>query len=120
MENTNSVLTRQRGGFLTAYLVLGMIINPLLVFFYYFTLLSAVGSYSGLIIILMLMAFATTTCVAAMWYWQKWGAIGYLLLGFISVVLNLFIVGPSSYVLAAIGGLILAWLLFQNKWKYFE
>jgi hypothetical protein len=113
----------ERGGCLTAFLVLMLIVNPLvgLVYFLAGDALSAVTrGHDWARPVLGLMCFVNVACAIGVWRFKRWGVYGYVAMAAFGLVINLTLgVGVGSIVGAFIGPAILV-ALVRPLWSRFS
>lgn len=119
--STTYPTVRERGGCLTAWLVLASVANPAVGLFYLanFARMSRVLP-GGIVVALVVAAIINTIFVVGIWQWQKWGVQGLLTLGVIAFFFNLATIGLTPATLGGLFGLGLVWFLVKDKWDQFE
>ncbi|MEP7284468.1 MAG: hypothetical protein ABI947_01710 [Chloroflexota bacterium] len=114
---------RERGGCLTAWLLLASLANPAGVLYYLLNgngLTRVLHLGSWVIPTFTLIGVLITICVVGIWQWKKWGVQGFLILGTITFFLNLFTLGLSAGTIGGLLGMGTVWYLVHNKWEQFE
>lgn len=114
---------RNRGGCLTAFLVLMMIVNPLTALFY---LLGgeqahrAIPQAPGWVIpVLGVACLGNLACAIAVWSWKKWGMYGFLGISALGFGVNLF-AGLGAGALTGLIGPALLLALVYPQWNSME
>lgn len=116
--------TMERGGCLTAFLVLALIANPITGLSY---LLGGEMVRRGMpgmpewaLPVLGVLSFVQFAFILGIWRWKKWGVIGALALAPVTLILNFSIgVPPGTAILGMVGPLILFFLV-KPRWPAFR
>ena len=115
--------SRERGGCLTAWLILVLIANALIAF-YYLTSTSAlqqVYPVSSVVFLLLAVIGAVNVVSAiALWTWHKWGFYLFAITSVITLVINIGIGLPIVSSLSGLIGVGILWYLLSKKWSAFE
>jgi hypothetical protein len=113
---------QERGGCLTIWLVLLIIVNPLLGLYYLGNgsqLSSLLHLPSWTMPVLVIFAVINTVCAVGIWMWKKWGAFGFIGSGIIVFFVNLATLGLNASSIGGVVGIALMWYLLQNRWQMF-
>lgn len=114
---------RKRGGCLTAFLVLMLILNPLTGLYYLFagsTVRQSLPSMPGWVIpVLGLFALANFVFALGTWNWKKWGVYGFAASSLVIFVVNVIAIGFVPALLGLVGLVILAFLV-RPVWNQME
>jgi len=114
--------TKERGGWLTAALII-IIIRNLLAAIWIFTIARNDGVTTGtaVTILLVLASLADAIAGVAMWYWKKWGLYLFAISTVAGIILHTIVLGPFVIFYDIVGPAILAYILTgQNKYHLFE
>lgn len=114
----------ERGGCLTAFLVLMMIANPLVGLFY---ILGGDLLRRGMpdaprwaLPVLAVGAFVQFACAIGIWSWRRWGVYGSCAMALVALVVNFAIgLAPQSAIMGLLGPIILV-LLVKPRWAHFR
>jgi hypothetical protein len=113
----------ERGGCLTAWLVVVMLANAGLAFYYLtsvdtFTNLPGLNISPAAIMFLALLGAVNVAAAVGIWMWKKWGF--YLFGGSAAVatVVNLLSGIPIFNALTGLIGIAILWWLIRDKWQY--
>lgn len=113
----------QRGGCLTAYLVLAMIVNPLVgvVYLFFSDAVSegAPGIKPVAIAPLGVMSLANTWAAIALWRWQRAGLYIFAATTAIALAINL-ASGLGVTSVTGVIGLAILWALVRPQWQHFK
>lgn len=114
---------KQRGGCLTAWIMLVLIANPLVAIFYLLSgneLARSLPGFPGWAIPgLIVIAVANTVFAVGTWIWKRWGVYGFAASAVITFAVNLFagLGGPSFGAFVPIA---ILWALVRNIWQQFD
>lgn len=115
--------SRERGGCLTAWLILVLIANALIAF-YYLTSTSALQQVYPVssVIFLLLAAIGAVNVVSAigLWTWHKWGFYLFAITSVITLVINISIELPILSSLSGLIGVAILWFLLRSRWQAFD
>jgi hypothetical protein len=115
---------RQRGGCLTAWLAVVIIINPLVSLNYLATGSNLKDTYphrpGWAIPVLILAGFANCIFGIAVWKWQKWGVYGFVAVSLLAFVVNVASGIPIILALFGFVGLAILAYLVRNVWDQME
>lgn len=115
-------IKKERGGWLTAALVL-IIIRNSVVAIWIFTLGKNDNLTTGAVMTALLVLVALSDVIAGigMWYWKKWGLYLFGISTVAGIALHTLVLGPFVVFHDVIGPAILAYILStQDKYRYFE
>ncbi len=115
-------IVKERGGWLTAALVL-IIIRNSVVAIWIFTLGRNDGVSTGPIItaLLVLVSLADVISGIAMWNWKKWGLYLFGISTIVGIAVHTVVLGPFVAFHDIMGPAILAYILSMgNKYRFFE
>lgn len=128
-EDKPNQMQPERGGCLTAFLILGFIGNllaiPLILFAQSAIADSPYASDAGLalspifLFLIFILSVAGIACIWGLWNWKRWGYNGTIALYVIGAVVNFVSAGFSSIVSSFIGLGILVYLM-KDKTQYLE
>lgn len=115
--------SRERGGCLTAWLVVVLITNALIAF-YYLTSTSAMQQVyptisSGVFLLLAVIGAVNVASAIGLWTWHKWGFYLFVATSIITLVINIGIGLPILSSLAGLIGVGILWYLLHKKWNAF-
>ncbi len=114
---------KQRGGCLTAWIILAMIANPLVAIFYLFSgsqLTKSLPGFPGWAIpVLVVIAIANTVFAVGIWMWKRWGVYGFAASAVITLVVNL-VAGLGGTSFTGLIAIAILWWLVRNMWQQFE
>jgi len=114
---------RRRGFWLSAFLILMFVTNPLAAF-YYFTAPEAIvllypNASVGLIYLLGVICVFNLVLAALIWAWRRVGVYGFYLVIAVAFAINLYIdVGLAGSLTGLIGGIIV-FFTTRKRWQYF-
>jgi hypothetical protein len=115
---------KQRGGCLTAFLVLMFIANPITALFYLFgTEILHKGLPNApewMFPVLAVLASAQLVCAIGMWTWRKWGVYGSFTLAALGFVINLAMGINPMQAFMGLGGPIILAVLIKPIWRGFR
>ena len=113
----------KRGGCLTAFLVLMLVVNPLTGIYYLLaggTIREAVPTLPVWTVPLLgVMALANFAFALAAWRWRKWGVYGFAASALVAFVINSTYLGIASAA-AGLLGLVILLLLVRPAWSRFS
>jgi hypothetical protein len=113
----------ERGGCLTAWIVVALIANALLAFYYLTSSAAMQAVYPSAPgwAFIGLAALGVINAVGAigLWMWKRWGFYVYAGVAAITLVVNLIIGVPITYALTGLIGLGILWWLVKDKWAAF-
>jgi hypothetical protein len=113
---------KERGGWLTAALVL-IIIRNTVVAIWIFTLGKNDNVTTGTLMTALLVLVALTDVISGigMWYWKKWGLYLFGISTIVGIVLHTLVLGPFVIFHDVVGPAILGYIMTsQNKYRFFE
>ena len=114
---------RDRGGCLTAFLVLMMIANPLVGLMYVVTgdtIKRTLHAPDWAIPVLTIASLVNFACAVGIWKWKKWGVFGAVAMAAIGLVVNFTIgIQPMQAIFGLVGPAILI-ALVSKLWKKFD
>ena len=121
MAKKKPPIKKQRGGWLTAWLVL-MMIHGIFAAFLVLYLREQKSGASPMWVLLVLFALAVAHIVAALaiWEWKRWGLIAYAAATIVSMVVGLILTGTQLWVFHEIIPLAILGYLVKDKLKAFE
>ena len=114
---------RNRGGCLTVFLVLMLVLNPLTALYYLFSgeaLRQAVPSIpTWALLMLAIGGIANFIFALGVWQWKKWGVYGFAGTSLIVFVINLIVIGlgPALFGLVGLGLLV---FLLRDHWSHMD
>ena len=113
--------TRERGGWLSAWLILIGIQSVV----YSFLILYLRGQRSDpspawVLLVLIALSLANIVAIIAIWKWKKWGLQLYAVLTAIGIAVGLMLTGSQLVVFHDIIFLVILGFLVKDKWSYFE
>ena len=114
---------RERGGCLTAFLGLALVVNPLLGVFYLLggsRVAAAIPGFPAWVIpILGVLCLLNFVFMLGIWNWKKWGVYGFLGASAIAFFINVSTLGLGQSLSSLIGVGILI-ILLRDVWARFE
>ena len=114
---------KQRGGCLTAMLVLMMIANPLVALLYLLSgdaISRALHAPSWAVPLLGILSITNFFCALGIWRFKKWGVYGALAMAALGLVINFTIgVSPGQSLMGLIGPGLLV-VLVKPRWESFD
>ena len=114
---------RDRGGCLTAFLVLMMIANPLVGLMYLVTgdaIRRSLHAPDWAIPVLTIASLVNFACAIGIWKWKKWGVYGAVAMAGLGLVVNFTIgIQPMQAIIGLVGPAILI-ALVSKLWKEFD
>lgn len=114
MSSTTPV-ERKRGGCLTAFLILALVVNPLLGLYYLVqgaTISQMLPNVPTWIIpVLGVLSLVNFGFIIAIWRWKKWGVYGFVGLTAIVLVINLLTIGITAIPAGVLSLAVLGFLL---------
>jgi hypothetical protein len=121
MAKKKPPIKKQRGGWLTAWIVL-MMIHGIFAAFLVLYLREQKGGASPVWVLLVLFALATAHVIAALaiWEWKRWGLIVYAAAIVVSMVVGLILTGTQLWVFHEILPLAILGYLIKDKMNAFE
>jgi hypothetical protein len=120
----SSTATRERSGCLTAWLILMLIANSGLAFYYltsgndlarFFT-----NASPTVFIILAVLGAVNVASAIALWRWKKWGFYLFIGTAILSIIINLSLGIPLFNSLLGLVGVGILWYLLNKQWDQFE
>ncbi|MEO8396929.1 MAG: hypothetical protein ABI700_28295 [Chloroflexota bacterium] len=116
--------SQERGGCLTAWIIVALIANALLAF-YYLTSSAALQQVYPTIspaIFLLLAAVGVVNVISAigLWTWHKWGFYLFAATSVVTLVINIGIGLPIVSALLGLVGVGILWYLLRKRWQAFE
>ena len=118
-----SMQTQERGGCLTAWLIVVLIANALIAFYYLTSGAAMQQVYPSIspAIFLFLAVIGVVNIVSAigLWTWHKWGFYLFAATSVITLVINIGIGLPVVSSLTGLIGVAILWYLLRNKWQAF-
>lgn len=119
MAKKNNTTPRERGCWLSGWLIL-MILHGVLssALIYYQATLPGANS-PGWLGVLFLVAIADIVAAIAIWYWQRWGLILYAIATVVSIAVGLILTRTQLWVFHEIIPLAILGYLVKDKWAYF-
>lgn len=119
MAKKNNTAPRERGCWLSGWLIL-MILHGVLssALIYYQAKLPGANS-PGWLGVLFLVAIADIVAAIAIWYWQRWGLILYAIATVVSIAVGLILTRTQLWVFHEIIPLAILGYLVKDKWAYF-
>lgn len=127
LENENveeSGTEKKRGFWLSAFLILMFIANPLTAFLYFSNPEAIVNTLPnatvGLIYFLGTMTLVNIVLAISIWKWKKWGVYGFFVIVAIAFVTNIHMgVGILGALTGLLGGVII-YITTKNRWQHFS
>lgn len=116
-------VSKERGGCLSVWLALLIIVNPLLGFYYLGNaraLSSLLHLPSWVLPVLAIFSVINTVCVIGIWLWKKWGVFGFLGASIILFFINLGTLGLGAGTIGGAIGFGLMWYLLSQRWEMFD
>jgi len=126
MENTEVEavgIEKKRGFWLSAFLVLMFIANPLTSFTYFSNPDLIVSSFpkatTEIIYFMGFMAIVNLFLAIAIWRWVKWGVYGFYISISIAFVINMYLEIGMLGALAGLLGGVLIYFTTKKRWQHF-
>ncbi|MCB0384414.1 MAG: hypothetical protein KDD43_03405 [Bdellovibrionales bacterium] len=114
----------KRGGWLTAFLILMFIANPLTAIGYFLFPSALVAAFpkatEGMVIGLGMMATLNTVFAAGIWFWKKWGVYGFYASAGVALLVNLYIGLSLFQSITGLLGPVIIYLLTRSRWARFK
>lgn len=122
--NASAPNEKKRGFWLTAFLVLMFIANPLTSIMYltnpeiYVTLIP--GMTVGLIYTMGVMALMNVVFAVGIWTWKKWGVFGFY--GSAAIAFGINIIAGLGVLASSLGliGVLIIFLTTRSRWQHFS
>jgi hypothetical protein len=115
--------SRERGGCLTAWIVVVAIANAVTAFQYITggnQLAQAIpGASGGVFILLAVLALVNVAAAVALWYWKRLGFYAFIGTSIAALVINLALGVPPLLSLVGLVGVGLLWYLLKDRWEQF-
>jgi len=123
-EQTERTLEKKRGFWLTLFLVLMFIVNPLTAFTYFtnpeMVLQASPSMTVGMLYFLGVVAMVNVIIAAGIWMWQKWAVFGFFAIAAIAFCINLYIgIGIIPSLTGLIGPIII-YFTTKKRWEHFS
>lgn len=124
LESTEYNDQKKRGFWLTAFLVLMFVANPLTAITYIFradAILPAFpGMGVGLVYFLGALAVVNFILAIGIWNWKKWGVYGFYISVVIAFAINIYIgLGIAASAMGLLGA-VLVFFTSKKRWPYFS
>lgn len=123
VESTGLDVEKKRGFWLTGFLVLMFIANPLTAFSYFSNpeaiMIYMPGATAPVMMVLGVLAVLNFVVAVGMWLWKRWGVYGYYASVVVAFLINIYIGLGYMSVLGFLGVLII-YLLTRKRWQYFS
>jgi hypothetical protein len=123
-EMTQPQPEKARGGCLTAFLIVMLILNPLVAIYYLVagdSLATVVPGFTpGMMILFALLGFANLAFALAVWRWKRWGVYGFGVSAIAAFIANMAIGLPITSALGGLVGLIIMVALVSRIWDQME
>ena len=120
MVNTQA---QERGGCLTAWLIVVLIANALIAFYYLTSSAALQQVYPGVssVVFLLLAVIGVVNIASAigLWTWHKWGFYLFAVTSVVTLAINISIGLPVISSLTGLIGVAILWYLLRNKWQAF-
>ena len=123
-EQAERKAEKKRGFWLTLFLVLMFIVNPLTAFTYFtkpeMVLQASPEMTVGTLYLLGVFATINVAIAAGIWMWKKWAVFGFFAIAAIAFCINLYIgigIVPS---LTGLIGPVIIYLTTKSRWQYFS
>jgi len=118
-----AIQSRERGGCLTAWLILVLIANALVAFSYIATAPGLQQTYptipTTLFLVLGIIGALNVVSAIGLWTWHKWGFYLYAASSIVTFVINVAIGLPILSSLIGLLGVAILWYLLHKKWEAF-
>ena len=115
--------SRERGGCLTAWLIVVLIANALIAFYYLTSTPALQQVYptisSAVFLLLALIGALNIVSAIGLWTWHKWGFYLFAITSVITLVINIGIGLPIVSSLTGLIGVAILWYLLRKKWQAF-
>ncbi|QYK12312.1 hypothetical protein K0I63_16445 [Shewanella rhizosphaerae] len=123
-ETSEQITEKQRGFWLSAFLVLMFIANPLTAITYFANPQAITEIYpsasTGILYFLGLMSLVNVVLAVMIWRWQKLGVYGFYCVIAIGFVINLYIgIGVMGSLTGLLGG-VLVFVTTKKRWEHFS
>ena len=115
--------TRSRGGCLTAFLIVMMIVNPLVAIMYLATgsaIQRSLDAPSWAIPVLGIFCIVNFVAAIALWRWKKWGFYAFVVSSLVALVINIMIGLPLYQVVFGPIGVVILYALLHKIWDQLE
>ncbi|WP_370979565.1 hypothetical protein [Agaribacterium sp. ZY112] len=115
---------KQRGFWLSAFLLLMMLTNPLTALSYFvfpeFMSLLSDNFVVSIVYVMGILALLNTAFAIAMWNWKKLGVYGFYATSAVACVINLYVgLGVFGSLIGLIGPAVV-WLTTRSRWQHFS
>lgn len=110
---------KERGGWLTGWLVLMLVHGILSLFLIYYVYNQGGGNSPIWLIVLLIAAIAVVVATVGIWYWQRWGLILYAIAIGVSIAVGLILTRSQLWVFHEIIPLAILGYLIKDKWAAF-
>ena len=115
------VNTKKRSGWLTAFLILMLIVNPLAAFTYFVMPDSISSMYPNatntLIYFMGVLCIFNIVLAVGIWKLKRWGVYGFYAVGCLSLVINLYLGIPLLTVIFGGLGALAVYFLTRKNWS---
>jgi len=118
-QKDNTETPRERGCWLTGFLVLMVIHSIVSGILVYYQLSQPYVDKPTWLAVLFVLAIAKIVAAIAIWYWQRWGLILYGITVIISIVIGLVVTGTQLWVFHEILPLAILGYIIKDKWADF-
>lgn len=75
---------------------------------------------SGVFTLFGILALVQLGCVVGLWLWQRWAIYGWLLIAFISLILNIIVIEIFTALVSFIFGTGIFIFVLRDKWQTFK
>ena len=116
-------LVKKRGFWLSAFLILMFIANPLTAFTYFSNPDMIIQAYpkmtAGILYFMGAMSIVNVILAVGIWMWKKWGVFGFYGVVVIAFCINLYVgLGIAGSLVGLIGAVII-FFTTKNRWEHF-
>ena len=123
-EQAERKAEKKRGFWLTLFLVLMFVVNPLTAFTYFtnpeMVLQASPEMTVGILYFLGVIATINVAIAAGIWMWKKWAVFGFFAIAAIAFCINLYIgIGIIPSLTGLIGPVII-YLTTKSRWQHFS
>jgi hypothetical protein len=119
MKKTKKSAGNERGGWLSAWLILILLHSLFSAWLIYYLRRGPSANSSLWLALLAIVAIANVVAVIAIWNWKRWGLILYAIGTIVGIVIGLMLTGTQLIVFQQIIPLVILGYLIKDKWARF-
>ena len=117
-------VVKTRGFWLSAFLILMFIANPVTAFTYFSSSDVIIQAYPKITITMIYflgsMTVVNVVLAIGVWNWKKWGVYGFYIVAAIALCINLYIGVGIAGSLSGLIGAVIMYFATKNRWEYFS